>query len=304
MNKKLEKKMNKIFKISSITVFGALFLTNNIFAQQVNNGQEKQMQTSQSLITIPTDQKVPMNNVSNDTSNSNSNLNNSVGQGNSFEQQTTPLLRELARKKSILELDKLNLEIAKVEKETLKEKNESVNGQQNPTNVNMANPSPTVPFYGMNQYSPNQINNMQQTTQPMGLPNYLGSGSNDIKVYMTYGKINNLYAKIGYGSQGGYSVKAGDILPNGKKVILVKPNYIEVSKNSYNSKEEKGIEKIFVTAPIVATQTVQNQNSVNPAGGTASSTSIGPLKMPVYNNIKNTGNEAQPVPFMGFNSPQ
>jgi hypothetical protein len=301
MNKELEKNMNKIFKISSLAALGALFLTNTVLAQQVNNGQVKQMQMPQSLITIPTNQKVPMNNVSNDSSNSglNSSSNNSVGQGNVFEQQTTPLLRELARKKSILELDKLNLEIAKVEKDTLKEKNESVNGMQNPTNVNMANPSPTVPFYGMNKYSPNPTSNMQQ---PIGLPNDLGSGSNDIKVYMTYGKINNLYAKIGYGSEGGYSVKAGDILPDGRKVILVKPDYIEISKNVYTSKKEKGIEKIFVTAPVVKTQT--NQNSINPAGGTASSTSLGPLKMPVYNNINNNGAAAQPIPFVGFNSPQ
>ena len=293
MNKELEKNMNKFLKKSSIAIaLGTLFLSQTVFAQQVPQGQK---QTPQSLITIPTNQQVPMDVVNNTTQSSTS----GVGQGNSFEQQTTPLLRELARKKSILELDKLNLEIAKVEKDTLKEKNESSN-PQNPANVNMANPSPTVPFYGSNNYSPNVNNNMQQ---PMGLPNYLGSNSNTIKVYMTYGKINNLYAKIGYGEEGGYSVKAGDILPDGRRVILVKPEYIEISKNVENSKKEKGIEKIFVTAPSVPKK--DNQQVVNPAGGTASSTSIGPLKMPVYNTTHSGGgNPAQAIPFMGFNSPQ
>lgn len=151
-----------------------------------------------------------------------------VGLGNVFEKETTPLLREISRKKSALEIRKLDRELEKLDEDALKAQAEREKAN-NPVASSVPVPTP--------QFAPQANSNAPQNAI---------SSNGAIHVLMTYGSDNDLYAKIAMGGQGGYPVRRGDVLPDGRIVAAVYPNYIEVKKAA-KSKKGGSVEKIFVT---------------------------------------------------------
>lgn len=181
-----------------------------------------------------------------------------ITHGNGFEKEMTPLLREISRKKSQLELRKLDRDLERLDEESLKAQmsmestlNGGANGQQKPA-------------AGYDPFSAQKA--MGLNSAPAGLPgpsampvNTTGAGTatnplegaSDIKVLMIYGFDDNLYAKILSGDQGGYAVKKGDVLPNGQVVHNVTANYIEVKKTAGTTKGP--IQRIFVSQSVAST---------------------------------------------------
>lgn len=72
----------------------------------------------------------------------------------------------------------------------------------------------------------------------------------EVKVLMIYGFDGNLSAKIAAGGQGGYVVQKGDVMPDGRTVTEINPNFIEVK--DVKNKLAKGSSRIFVTSGEVA----------------------------------------------------
>jgi hypothetical protein len=192
-----------------------------------------------------------------------------VTQGNAFEREMTPLLREISRKKSQLELRKLDRDLEKLDEESLK----AQMGMENTLNGGGQTKGGYDPFASQKAAMANSM--------PAGLPapqsmpagvNGSGTASNpiegasDIKVLMIYGFDDKLYAKVASGDQGGYAVKQGDVLPNGQVVSNVTANYIEVRKNAGKSKGP--IQRIFVSQSV---GTVTVDNSSRSTGGSGSS---------------------------------
>lgn len=170
-----------------------------------------------------------------------------IGDGNAYEKAVTPLLREISRKKSILEIKKLDKEIAKLEE---------VEKKDTP-------PTITAPM----MQPPLAMNNSQANTNI----SMEEENSTPVKVLMTYGAEDDLYAKIAVGDQGGYTVRKGDILPDGRSVLKVNSNYIEVQKAvTKKSNKKSKTEKIFVSAGTTtapATPNMQNRANNMPMGG-------------------------------------
>jgi hypothetical protein len=160
--------------------------------------------------------------------------------GNAYEKEVTPLLREISRKKAILNIKKLNAELEKMDSEMIKLKKEEVA----PTPVSTGGKMINVQDLSNAPFVPN-IPPQSQVMQNMPTDSTAQESMNSIKVLMTYGYENNLFAKVTNGSQGGYVVKRGDILPNGQQVVNITSNYIEVKKIKGKGK----FEKIFVTGP-------------------------------------------------------
>ena len=185
-----------------------------------------------------------------------------VGDGNAYEKTVTPLLREISRKKSILELKKLDKEIAKLDE---------VEKKDTP-----ATPAGVVPF-PTPQYGQNAVQNAQAPMSLDALPN---ESMSEVKVFMTYGDEEDLYAKIAVGTQGGYTVRKGDVLPDGRLVVKVNPNYIEVKKAS-TKKSKSNTEKIFLTANPVPQQS--NQAQGQPQGQGQNQMPNPPSLMPIMN---------------------
>lgn len=198
-----------------------------------------------------------------------------AGTGNAYEKEVTPLLREISKKKSLLELRRLDRELEKLDEEALKAQADREKA---------STPTPTassLPFTP--QVFPNGIPSAQTMSAPTVQDN------KEVKVFMIYGYDNNLYAKVGFGTQGGYVVKKGDILPDGRTVQQVTSNFIEVSKST--SSKKSSTEKIFVTAGASSDETsgANNQNR----GGTASS-ALAPSGAPV--NIPAQPPMLSPIP--------
>jgi type IV pilus biogenesis protein PilP len=213
-------------KLKIITLFTLGTLSTTVFAQSSNQptSQTGVIATTGTKIEIPSSQ-VTVNDYSN------------IGEGNAYEKAITPLLREISRKKSILELKKLDKEIAKLDEVEKKETNNS-------GFVPIPNPQPAQTM------KTNSTNTVDET-----------DSVNAVKVLMTFGSEDDLYAKIAVGNQGGYTVRKGDILPDGRTVVAVNSNYIEVSKDSVAKKSNKTkTEKIFLTA---ITPTNTNREGVN-----------------------------------------
>jgi len=166
-----------------------------------------------------------------------------LGQANTFERETTPLLREISRKKAILELKRLDREIEKLEEEALKAQIDRETSLANAAGTTMG------PMGGLVPGIYNTIPLNQAPTLP--LPSSMsGSQSDiDIKVLMIYGFEDNLMAKIAAGQQGGYVVKKGDVLPNGKLVFEVTSNYIEIGamKDKDKDASKRESRRIFVS---------------------------------------------------------
>lgn len=152
-----------------------------------------------------------------------------VGNGNTFEKEVTPLLREISKKRSALDIRKLDRELEKLDEDAAKAQAEKEKSALNLqiTAQNAQAPMPTP------------------KSTPTNLP--AQAMPSDVRVLMVYGYQQNLYAKISMGKEGGYPIKKGDILPDGRLVTNIQANYIEVK--SGNSKKAS-VERIFVTGPV------------------------------------------------------
>lgn len=143
-----------------------------------------------------------------------------VTQGNTLEKEVTPLLRDISKKKSLLELRKLDRELEKLEEETL-----TAQVQRD----KLLNPPPPV-------VAPVQISASMMPHE-----------EDNIRVLMVYGFDSDLYAKVSSGEQGGYIVRKGDILPDGRLITNITPNFLEVKKAT---KSKNGsIQKLYVSGP-------------------------------------------------------
>lgn len=142
-----------------------------------------------------------------------------VGVGNAFENTTTPLLREISRRKAILELTKLDAEKRKIELDILKTQQEIINAKENKDKPKTAtNGDPQVLSREVMPATVPQIIPIQSFAEP----------ETPISVSMIYGYEDKLFARINVGSQGGFVVSKGDILPDGKKVSRITSDYLVV----------------------------------------------------------------------------
>lgn len=207
--------------------------------------------------------------------------------GNFYEKETTPLLRRISRKKAELEEKKLDLEIEKTETETLKSQQIRTNpakadGDKSKL-INVSDisnpPLQAAPVFTQPQQSlPTVKKSKKKTEEETAMMDEMMQQQSEVKVLMTYGFDDNLFAKITNGTQGGYVVKRGDILPDGREVARVTPNFVEVKSFSGKSKNQK----IFVTGQIVASP---DGKPATPAptnsSGNAGSANILPLLGPM-----------------------
>lgn len=168
--------------------------------------------------------------------------------GNALERELTPALREQARKIAILENKKLDLEIEKVDLDIVKTQQESLTisnpvssfggsmggamgGRGNtsiPTPIDTSSLS-NKPLSGVSSPQPMLTQTSSAATKKENLNGEaIDNSDRSIRVLMIGGNEGNLKAKIMYKRQGGYSVGQGDTLPNGKKVVRVDSQFIEV----------------------------------------------------------------------------
>ncbi len=203
-----------------------------------------------------------------------------ITQGNTFERETTPLLREISRKKSQLELRRLDRELEKMDEDSLKAQMSMetlLKGGDKPTEASNSLPP-------LSSASPAGLPSPTATTSvmPVAIPGMpaIGTaanpfeGNSDIKVLMIYGFDDNLHAKVLSGEQGGYVVKKGDVMPNGQIVHNVTANYLEVRKGPAKGKNSV-VQRIFVSSSVpTATLPTSNSFSIPNPGGTSGSTSI------------------------------
>ena len=187
-----------------------------------------------------------------------------IGQANAFEKEVTPLLREISLKKSLLELRKVERELEKLDEEALKaqvDRETLLNQNNDKTSGAFASgPMGGMPLSG----TPTSINGFGQginsgvPTMPIvlgsngsqgGMSMPLEANPNTIKILMIYGFSDNLYAKVAAGNQGGFVVKEGDILPDGRLVKKVTANYMEVQADNSGkkTKAKPKTERIFVS---------------------------------------------------------
>ncbi len=179
-----------------------------------------------------------------------------VSEGNSFEKEMTPLLREISKKRSQLELRRLDRELSKIDEEELKAQIDMENLTKESTPVQ----TPPAGLPGMGPMGANV-----QTVTPPKAP-VEEKEESAIQVLMIYGFDDNLSAKIAAGTQGGYVVKKGDVMPDGRVVTKITPNYIEVKKG----KLSKGVARIFVSSGEVAKEEKEakkNKNGGDSTGG-------------------------------------
>lgn len=228
--------------------------------------------------------------------------------GNVYEREVTPLLREVSKKKVELEIKKLDAELEKVDAEILKLQKEKVAPSSNNNNIGgrIINPqdinNPVMSLPPMSQQQVN-IPAPQQAPQPTVVAANETSGN--IRVLMVLGFDNDLYAKISSGDQGGYVVRKGDILPDGRTVTAIKPTYIMVSKN----KAANSGQRIYVSGPAPVNPN-GGGTSISPSqviGGNAGSASIapptiGPMSLPgmvtTSTNVQMPGPNGQQNPQM------
>lgn len=186
-----------------------------------------------------------------------------MGQANPFEKEVTPLLREISLKKSLLELRKVERELEKLDEEALKaqvERENLLNGGDKPNGnaAYAAGPMGGIPLTS----TPTPIGGFGQGINAgvPSMPSVLGQGgpslgvatpevnANAIKILMIYGFSENLYAKVAAGNQGGFVVTEGDVLPDGRLVKKITPNFIEVQADTNKKSKGKGkTERIFVS---------------------------------------------------------
>ncbi len=189
-----------------------------------------------------------------------------LDKGAEHEKQVSSTLREISNLKLQLEKRKLQMEIQKLDES----KTPATTGAP------AANQLPV--------YSPFSLNNM--------IANENKSAAKNVKVLMIYGPSEDLMAKISVGTQGGYVVKKGDIMPDGKTVMNVNKNFIEVSENPKNPTD---LERVFVFTQYNNTQ----NNAATNDGGNKSSSNLLPSTLPVNNgqiNPNKISNMMTPIP--------
>jgi hypothetical protein len=205
-----------------------------------------------------------------------------ITQGNTFERETTPLLREISRKKSQLELRRLDRELEKMDEDSLKAQMSMetlLKGDKSAETGSASNSLATMPGSSPLGLPAPTVTSAMPVSVP-GMP-AIGTaanpfeGNSDIKVLMIYGFDDNLHAKVLSGDQGGYVVKKGDVMPNGQIVHNVTANYLEVRKGPAKGKNSV-VQRIFVSSSI-PTATV---NSMPSPGGVSGSNTIS-IPMPV-----------------------
>lgn len=233
--------------------------------------------------------------------------------GNALERELTPALREQARKIAILENKKLDLEIEKVDLDIVKTQQESLTisnpigaafgNQMANMNIGLqgrANPSPVKVVDASNlentpvspsvlPYISNDKLSLPVSENIVKKENLSGEALDDsdksIRVLMIGGNEDDLRAKIMHKKQGGYVVGKGDILPNGKKVVRVTSQFIEVVPPNKKTKS-----KIYVSGyPSESEEKALSSSGVN-ANLVADSASSPPPSIPGMAN-------AIPTPF-------
>lgn len=188
-----------------------------------------------------------------------------VGEGNAFEQSVTPLLRQISKLKSDLEIKKLQKEIEKLD--AVEKKDDQPTGFV---------PMPSA------QPAQMQITAAQQSAQQAAQAPI--ENSIPVKVLMTYGAEDDLYAKVSVGDQGGYTIRKGDVLPDGRLVLSVKSNYIEVEKAKKLKSKKSTTEKIFVsTGSTTSNQGNGNGNGQNQGFGGTKTNNVNFTAMPSAN---------------------
>lgn len=181
-----------------------------------------------------------------DIVNPNQTLELDMGVANPFEKEVTPLLREMSLKKALLELRKVERELEKLNEEALKAQTEREKSlATDKLNVNSISAGPMGGIALPNAPAFNGFN----TPPPSLNSNSAPEVDNAIKILMIYGFADNLYAKVATGSQGGFVVREGDVLPDGRLVKKITPNYVEVKLDNAGKKSKKKdkTERIFVS---------------------------------------------------------
>lgn len=183
-----------------------------------------------------------------------------VAKSNSFEKEVTPLLREISKKRSQLELRKLDRDLEKIDEESLKAQvalDALMNASSGKSSEGSAAPAPAP--------------------APAVTPNIGMANPSDIKVLMIFGFDNNLFAKLASGAQGGYVVKKGDVMPDGRVVSKITSNFIEVKKDS--NKSDDSVQRFFVSSyndPTLPSP-VQSPIVAQPAAGSPGGAAVAPL---------------------------
>lgn len=272
-----------------------------------------------------------------------------IGNGNVFEKEISPLLREISRKKTVLELRKLERELEKLDEEAMKAQverdkmlSEVEEKMKNFDKKDEKGSVTPIPFSGngpilksggtgMSPLQFNPVGNplpmppvgagqpqvLNPTAMPVALGTNIATAPKDTKkaeeaepvyeapkVFMIYGMENNLHAKIAIGDQGGYVVRKGDTLPDGRLIVDIKPNYLEVKVVA--TKTKKNVEKIFVTgSPNKAATTASASAQPMPravadsiAPPTAVPSNTAPGFVPAGMNVQN-----QPTPRLDIVAP-
>lgn len=225
-----------------------------------------------------------------ETANPNQTLN--LGQANAFEKEVTPLLREISLKKSLLELRKVERELEKLDEEALKaqiERETLLNHSNDKNTAQIAGPMGGIPLSS----TPTPIGGMGGFGQSPSLPTMPnigvnGSGvaqvENTIKILMIYGFTDSLYAKVSTGEQGGFVVTEGDILPDGRLVKKITPNYVEVYKDRTASekknKSKLKTERLFVSYTPAPAQTALPGTTPNGSRNVPEQVRVIPPQMP------------------------
>lgn len=198
--------------------------------------------------------------------------------GNVYERQVTPYLREISKRKVLLETRKLDAEIERTEAEILKIQRSKEATEQSQNNQGSQPQATTQPQGQVIAQGTVQLPQAPQA--PVAQPSVQQISAepvSNVRVLMILGYDSDLYAKISTGEQGGYVVRKGDILPDGRRVSNITSTYLEVTK----AKNKKGSQRLYVSGPapttnngmpIIANQPL-TQSSAMGAGGI-------PLTMP------------------------
>ena len=205
-------------------------------------------------------------------------INKDVNLGTQFKDTVGPLLGILSAENASLELKKTEVESLKLDLEKQKLIN-SISRAKSGLSDNASNDGKIIDASNINN-NHISIGNNGASAQLQKMQE-VASLSSGIKVLMIFGYDDNLFAKVKYGSQGGYVVKRGDILPNSMEVVSVSQNYIEVRMLT---QKPSATQKIYVLAE-------ENEKDLKAAGQKISSTGkdgsaslapflLGPLSMP------------------------
>ena len=209
--------------------------------------------------------------------------------GNAYEKEITPLLRDISRAKAQLELKKLQAEIQKADADIAEAKNGGKSSSIGGRSANFNTPAPINT--GPRVFTPGEaVGGSAMPVSPISLPQVKEvAPPSDIKVLMILGYQDDLAAKISTGSQGGYVIKKGDILPGGQKVVDITDNYIEIQKPNTakavvsKSKVVKGKKVIEKKEPVVKTEKIyvsEGDGVSAPKMTGAGARPFGPMSLP------------------------